>query len=221
MCNNCILNKNPYRNAHPQSLLQLLPFHLGGHQQASRSAAAFIKFAITADLEASARKGAQGFVFFIGNLQLQGPVSLNPMVGQRGLGSKCLSFPAKQRDQWGGKKKKADSESSWIPEPWLLPEINMRNNKSPESEQLRTHPWLHLGAALKSHLEFPESQVITFKLFPKPIFGEPWMAGISAKHNAMVQTSSEQWPPAGDIHHKANHWKGICRGQPSKSPSLS
>lgn len=54
---------------------------------------------IIADLEASARKGAQGFVFFIGNLQLQGPVSLNPMVGQRGLGSKCLSLPRKQRDQ--------------------------------------------------------------------------------------------------------------------------
>lgn len=56
---------------------------------------------ITADLEASARKGAQGFVFFIGNLQLQGPVSLNPVVGQRGLGSKCLSLPRKQRDQRG------------------------------------------------------------------------------------------------------------------------
>lgn len=53
----------------------------------------------------------------------------------------------------------------------------MKNNESPESEQLRVHLWLHLGTALKSHLEFPESQVITFKLFPKPIFGEPeWLA---------------------------------------------
>lgn len=47
--------------------------------------------AITADLEASARKGAKGFVFFIGNLQLQRPVSLNPTMGHRGLGSKLLS----------------------------------------------------------------------------------------------------------------------------------
>lgn len=54
--------------------------------------------AITADLEALARKGAKGFVFFIGNLQLQGPVSLNPTMGQRGLGSKLLSLPKKQRD---------------------------------------------------------------------------------------------------------------------------
>jgi hypothetical protein len=54
--------------------------------------------AITADLEASSRKGAKGFVFFLGNLQLQGPVSLNPMVGQRQLGSKLLSLPKKQRD---------------------------------------------------------------------------------------------------------------------------
>jgi hypothetical protein len=49
----------------------------------------------------------------------------------------------------------------------------MKNNESPESEQLRMHPLLHLGAALKNHLEFPEFQVITFKLFPKPSFGKP------------------------------------------------
>lgn len=61
--------------------------------------------ALTADLEALARKGAMGFVFFIGNLQLQGPVSLNPTMGQRGLGSKLLSLPKKQRD-WLKKKKK-------------------------------------------------------------------------------------------------------------------
>lgn len=41
MCNNCIPNKNPYQNAHPQSRLQLLPFHLGSHQQARLSAASF------------------------------------------------------------------------------------------------------------------------------------------------------------------------------------
>jgi hypothetical protein len=56
---------------------------------------------------------------------------------------------------------------------WLQPEINMKNNESPESEQLRMHPLLHLRAALKNHLEFPEFQVITFKLFPKPSFGKP------------------------------------------------
>lgn len=54
--------------------------------------------AITADLEAFTRKGAKGSVFFIGNLQLRGPVSLNPMVGQRGLGSELLSLLKKQRD---------------------------------------------------------------------------------------------------------------------------
>lgn len=35
--------------------------------------------AIAADLEALARKGAKGFVFFPGNSQLQGPASLNPL----------------------------------------------------------------------------------------------------------------------------------------------
>lgn len=54
--------------------------------------------AIAADLEALAKKEAKGFVSFVGNLQLQGPVSLNPMVWQRGLGSKLLSLQKKQRD---------------------------------------------------------------------------------------------------------------------------
>lgn len=58
---------------------------------------------ITTDLEALARKGAKSFVFFIGNLQLQGPVSLNPTTGQRGLRSKPLSLPKKQWD-WLKKK---------------------------------------------------------------------------------------------------------------------
>lgn len=120
-------------------------------------------------------------------------------MGQRGLGSKLHSLPKKQRD---GFKKKADSESSWIPQLWLQPEINMKNNESPENEQLRIHLRLHSGAALKNHLEFPESRAITFKLFPKPIFWEPWMAGISAKNNAVAQLPPElPGPlPAADIH---------------------
>lgn len=74
---------------------------------------ASINFAISADLEASARKGAKGFVFFIGNLQLRGPVSLNPVAGQRGLGSKRPPLPKKQRDRWGrAEKGGADGECS-------------------------------------------------------------------------------------------------------------
>lgn len=53
---------------------------------------------ITSDPDALARKGAKGFVFFIGHFQLQGPVSLNPTVGQSGLASKLPSLPKKQRD---------------------------------------------------------------------------------------------------------------------------
>lgn len=58
-----------------------LPFHLSSHQQASAQRQLSLISAITEDLEAGARKGARGFVFFIGNLQLQGPVPLNPLGG--------------------------------------------------------------------------------------------------------------------------------------------
>lgn len=173
---------------------------------------------ITADLEASARKGAQGFVFFIGNLQLQGPVSLNPAVGQGDWGASVSPKETKGSARgWG----EADSDSSWIPEPWFLPEINMKNNEGPESEQLRTHPRLHLGAALKNHLEFPESQVITFKLFPEPIFGEPWKAGIRAKHNAMVPLPQEQRAPCPRHSPGRQPTERGSAGQPSPSESPS
>lgn len=92
----------------------------------------------------------------------------------------------------------------------------MKNNESPESEQLRTHLRLHFGAALKSHLEFPESQVITFKLFSKPIFWEPWMVGISAKNNAPAQLPWEQPSPlpSRQSPDRRATWKVSGREQP-------
>lgn len=93
------------------------------------------------------------------------------------------------------KKKNTDGESSWILQLWLQPEINMKNSESPKSEQLRRHLWLHLGAVLKSHLEFPESQVITFELFPKPIFWESPVAGMSDKNNAVSQLPRSSLAP--------------------------
>lgn len=99
MCNNCVPNRNPYRDAHPQSRLQSLTFHLS---RATNRPEAPLQLSlistITSDLDALARKGAKGFVFFTGNFQLQGPVSLNPTVGQSGLGSKLPSLSKKQRD---------------------------------------------------------------------------------------------------------------------------
>lgn len=49
--------------------------------------------AITADLRASARKGAKGFVFFIGNLQLQGPGFLEPYRGAEEIGEQASFSP--------------------------------------------------------------------------------------------------------------------------------
>lgn len=51
------------------------------------SAARSLISAITAHLEALARKAAKGFVFSTGDLQLQGPASLNPTAGQGDWGA--------------------------------------------------------------------------------------------------------------------------------------
>lgn len=153
MCNNCTPNRNPYQKAHPQSCLFI---SAATNRPAAQHQLPLIS-AIAADLEASVRKGARGSVFSVGNLQSQGPASLNPEGGAEETEEQVLSLPKKQRG-W----------SETRPGPALAPARN--NHASPESEQLRTHLWLHLGAALKSHLEVPESLIITIKLFPKLIF---------------------------------------------------
>lgn len=192
MCNNCVPNGNPYRDAHPQSRLQLLPFHLSSHQQARSSAAAFINFHHHLWSWRFSQEGSQGLCLFHRSFSITRASFLESYSGAERLGEQA-SFSPKETKGLVKKRKekkrqeKSDGESSWIPHLWLQPEINMKNNESPESEQLRMYLRLHSGAALKSHLEFPESQVITFKLSPKPIFWEPWRAGISAKNNAVAQ----------------------------------
>lgn len=66
----------------PQNQLRLLP--LRNHQQAAALQQLSLISSIIADLEALARKGAKCFVLFIGNLQLQGLVSLTAMGGAEG-----------------------------------------------------------------------------------------------------------------------------------------
>lgn len=201
MGNNCTPNRNPYRNAQPQSCLFI---SAATNRPAAQQQLPLIS-AITADLEASARKGARGLVFSLGNLQSQGPAPLNPEGGAEETEEQG-SFSPKETQGWV-----RNQTRTAVNTPALAPATN--NHGSPESEQLRTHLWLHLGAALQSHLEVPESQVITIKLFPKLIFWAPHsLQGAAPPLPADILTFTR----------KENHVKAHCpETAPFGSPSLS
>lgn len=135
MCNNCPPNRNPYRNAHPQSCLFI---SAATSRPAAQQQLPLIS-AITADLEASARKGARGLVFSVGNLQSQGPASLNPEGGAEETEEQASFSPRETKGLVRNQTRRAVNTSA------LAPARN--NHESPESEQLRTHLWLHLGGS--------------------------------------------------------------------------
>lgn len=108
---------------------------------------------------ASARMGTRGSVSSVGNLQSQGPASLNPAGGAEKTEEQASFSPRETKGLVRNQTRSAVNTSA------LAPARN--NHESPDSEQMGTHLWLHLGAALKNHLEVPESQIIIMKLFPK------------------------------------------------------